>query len=303
VRAVDARARTLLAAGWLLTAGMITGCSADPVTLPSPTTPAMTLVAATRLPLQPTVPPVDGDAQPPVGDPVRARVTDSDVRRLAEKCARQAAVTNTATDCYRQLSALATRGDTCHADDLCLVIARTKPTGSNVAGSGSNQSDSFVAQVVDNRPGQPLCGAESNGVCLQLPVTGKAGTSLDQTAGVGDASPGATAPTDVSASQPTASTSPSVSPSSSPASAQPSADSSGSPGSSASSSSSVGSTIDAGTAGGGEPSSNGGSEGAGAPPAPGPGSNPTQPPTPAAPAATPQPAPGTVAQPSQEPPS
>jgi hypothetical protein len=129
----------------------------------------MTPVAATRLPLQPSVPVLSGDPQPALADPIEAGLTPDEVEFLSRKCAGEAEITNTADECFRKIAGILARDSPC--DGSCLRAARAQGPGVTHSGPDGSPTvvfpNSFVLiQVIDDR-----CRAVPNRVCLQLPVT------------------------------------------------------------------------------------------------------------------------------------
>jgi hypothetical protein len=125
----------------------------------------MTPVAATRLPLQPSVPSLGGDPQPVLTDPREAGMTRDEVIFLSQECASQAEVTNTASECFRRTQQILERQWSCTDAPGCVRVARRVEPG--VTRTGVDRNDAAVVQIIDPEE----CGNAPNGVCLQLPAT------------------------------------------------------------------------------------------------------------------------------------
>lgn len=136
----------------------------EPTTSPDDIS-GITPVGVTRLPLQPSVPSLSGDPQPILTDPIEAGLTRDEVIFLSQKCAGQAEVTNTASECFRRIQQALARQWSCEDVTGCVRVARRARPG--VTGPGVNRDDAAVMQITD----QAECGKAPNDVCLQLPAT------------------------------------------------------------------------------------------------------------------------------------
>lgn len=150
-----------------------------------------------NLPLQHSAPPVGGDVQTPVRDIVRRELTDQDAQEIANACRDASEVTPTGrcAEVMRRLivsfpvgfSATETpdanMSNRCQRE-LCLAISEYRR---------QNNTRESVVEIVDRRPGRPLCATGPDGLCFVLPADTAAAASLADAAAAQSPVPSASA--------------------------------------------------------------------------------------------------------------
>jgi hypothetical protein len=117
------------------------------------------------LALQSDAPVWGGDAQPATTDVVRRAITVQQAKEIAKACSdAPAELPNSGADtCEKKIQrAIPALYSPCTIRDLCIEVVRV-PKG-QVA-----QPDGFI-QIVDMRPGKPLCSSRPDGLCFRVGV-------------------------------------------------------------------------------------------------------------------------------------
>ena len=143
----------------------------------SPTVPASgqathQLTGTVPLALQSSAPVWGGDSQPPTTDIVRAAITPQQAADIAHACSNAPAElpSSGATTCEQKIyPAIAIypgiNPGQCDITSVCLEVVRASQ------GQGA-QPDGFV-QIVDMRPGAPLCSSGPGGLCFRVGAQNK----------------------------------------------------------------------------------------------------------------------------------
>lgn len=164
------------------TFGLTAGCGSD-----SPPAPAHVATAAvsrlptrpTHLPLQPNAPAVGGDVDAPIRDVVRLALTEQQAEQIATGCKKTAEIV-VGDNCEQVVRLGLKANSNLTACELCVSVTEF---------SVRNQVPRTLLEIVDQRPGRPLCGDGPDGLCLVLPVDAAAVTSLANAAATTQNSP------------------------------------------------------------------------------------------------------------------
>ncbi len=115
-----------------------------------------------RLALQPKAPVWGGDAQPAVKDVVRVAITQRQAKAIARACqdAPSELPSSGVASCEDEIQRVIRLAHLPCPHRLCLEVARTAP-------GQLAQPDGFV-QIVDQRPGTPLCRSGPGHLCFRL---------------------------------------------------------------------------------------------------------------------------------------
>jgi len=155
--------RAVLILGLLLTA---TACGSRALSR-SPTVPASGqatdhLTGTAPLALQSSAPVWGGDSQPATNDIVRVAITPHQAADIAQACSNAPAElpSSGATTCQQRIGESLVVGQNCDVTSLCLEVVAASP-------GQAAQPDGFV-QIVDMRPGTPLCSSGPGGLCFRL---------------------------------------------------------------------------------------------------------------------------------------
>jgi hypothetical protein len=152
---------------------------------------------ASSLALQSSAPVWGGDAQPATTDVVRVAITKRQANAIAKACSNEPTeLPNSGADTCESkiLGVIQIRMPGCRIAFLCLEVV-------HVSNGQLAQPDGFV-QIVDPRPGNPLCSSSPEGLCFRL---GAQDQVLQQLASLVPTSP---TPTDTTCPTPTDTTSP-----------------------------------------------------------------------------------------------
>jgi hypothetical protein len=149
------------------------------------------------LALQPSAPVWGGDAQPTTRDVVRLAITARQAKAIAKACSNApselpSSGANTCEDKIQDVMRILKFG--CKFVSLCLEVVR-------LSAGQMAQPDGFV-QIVDMRPGSPLCSSGPDGLCFRLGAQNQALQRLTSIAPTG------TTPTNTFCPTPTNSMSP-----------------------------------------------------------------------------------------------
>jgi hypothetical protein len=111
------------------------------------------------LALQSSAPVWGGDAQPATTDVVRGAITEQQAKAIAKACSdAPAELPNSGADtCEKKLQDAMPALLPCTIRDLCIEVVR-------VSAGQLAQPDGFI-QIVEMRPGKPLCSSRPDGLC------------------------------------------------------------------------------------------------------------------------------------------
>ena len=118
---------------------------------------------AASLALQSSAPVWGGDAQPATTDVVRRAITKQQAEAIAKACSdAPAELPNSgANTCEKKIQIeMPALSLPCTVRDLCIEIVR-------VSAGQVAQPDGFI-QIVDMRPGKPLCSSRPDGLCFRV---------------------------------------------------------------------------------------------------------------------------------------
>jgi hypothetical protein len=117
------------------------------------------------LALQSSAPVWGGDAQPATTDVVRRAVTEQQAKAMAKACSdAPAELPNSGADtCEKWIQNAMPALLPCTIRDLCIEVVR-------VSAGQVAQPDGFI-QIVDMRPGKPLCSSRPDGLCFRVGAT------------------------------------------------------------------------------------------------------------------------------------
>ena len=178
-------------------------------------TASVKLTSTSPLALQSSAPVWGGDAQPATTDVVRRAITVQQAKAIAKACSNAPAELpdSGADTCEQEIQKtmlLLKLG--CTIRVLCIEIVR-------VSSEKAAQPDGFI-QIVDVRPGKPLCSTRPDGLCFRLGAQNQVlqrVTSLAPSATT-STSTGCSTPTDTTGPTPTGTTCPSSTDTTSPSS-------------------------------------------------------------------------------------
>jgi hypothetical protein len=114
------------------------------------------------LALQSSAPVWGGDAQPATTDVVRGAITEQQAKAIAKACSdAPAELPNSGADtCEKKIQDAMPALLPCTVRDLCIEVVR-------VSAGQVAQPDGFI-QIVDMRPGKPLCSSRPDGLCFRV---------------------------------------------------------------------------------------------------------------------------------------
>ena len=114
------------------------------------------------LALQSSAPVWGGDAQPATTDVVRGAITEQQAKAIAKACSdAPAELPNSGADtCEKKIQTSIPALLPCTTRDLCIEVVRVSP-------GQMAQPDGFI-QIVDMRPGKPLCSSRPDGLCFRV---------------------------------------------------------------------------------------------------------------------------------------
>jgi len=165
------------------------------------------------LALQSSAPVWGGDAQPATTDVVRRAVTEQQAKAMAKACSdAPAELPNSGADtCEKWIQNAMPALLPCTIRDLCIEVVR-------VSAGQVAQPDGFI-QIVDMRPGKPLCSSRPDGLCFRVGAQDPVLQRVSSVAPSATTSTNATCatPTDTTSSTPTDTTNPTPTDTTSPA--------------------------------------------------------------------------------------
>jgi hypothetical protein len=165
------------------------------------------------LALQSSAPVWGGDAQPPTTDVVRAAITKRQAKVIAKACSNAPTElpSSGTNSCEKEIqNVVRILKFRCRIGLLCFEVVR-------VSDGTLAQPDGFV-QIVDPRPGSPLCSSSPEGLCFRLGAQNQVLQQLASLAPAGTTSTDTVcpSPTDTTSPTPTDTTSPTTTDTTSP---------------------------------------------------------------------------------------
>jgi hypothetical protein len=145
--------------------------------------PTRTVVSAgASLPLQKSVPPVGGDAQPAVHDVLRRAITPKQQNRLVAACGGGQELSSS-VECMSVEEEVLGNGRPCDATaQVCIVVL-----------GGGDPRDPGILQLYPSGRGTSKCSSASR-VCLQLPLTSRVMSEVARIGGAGPSTLPSTGP-------------------------------------------------------------------------------------------------------------